>query len=97
MQNTATADIATKNSKLQELEDLSTGAGFWDDAASAQKTMAEISSLKKLIERVEGWGLSLEEVQEYLDLAQVVLHDSQRRLYEGARSRDRDKPGINLS
>jgi peptide chain release factor 2 len=62
-------DVAGKRARVGELEALAAAPDFWNDQAAAQKTMAQIASLKDDIGACESLVFAREEVEVLHDLA----------------------------
>ncbi|MFH1620175.1 MAG: peptide chain release factor 2 [bacterium] len=62
-------DMEKKRRLLRDGEERATAADFWNDAASAQKSMKELNDLKKDIERWARIKTGLEDAQAHFELA----------------------------
>lgn len=61
--------VAQKRELVTELQRKSAAPGFWDDAAAAQKTMAELSSAQEDVKGIDEATSKLEDAQAALELA----------------------------
>ncbi|MGN0070767.1 MAG: peptide chain release factor 2 [Atopobiaceae bacterium] len=61
--------VAQKRELVAELQRKSAAPGFWDDAAAAQKTMAELSSAQEDVKGIDEATSKLEDAQAALELA----------------------------
>jgi peptide chain release factor 2 len=61
-------DYDRKTRSLSELEKKTHAESFWNDQATAQKTMKEIADLRAEVDQIAGIGRSLEEARETLEV-----------------------------
>lgn len=66
-------DLETKEREVAKLEEKVAAAGFWDDAATAQKEMQRLVGLK---EEVERWNRRSRRVADALELADLAAGDA---------------------
>ncbi|MCQ2379630.1 MAG: peptide chain release factor 2 [Victivallaceae bacterium] len=62
-------DIPTRRIRLQELEKKMSAPDFWDDKDAAQETVAELSSVRGVIEPFDALNRAIGELPAMLDLA----------------------------
>ena len=65
-------DIAGKSRKIQALEDQASAGDFWNDPATAQRTMQQIAKLKS---QVTDWLSLAERIEDALELAEIADAD----------------------
>ncbi|NET49533.1 MAG: peptide chain release factor 2 [Merismopedia sp. SIO2A8] len=68
-------DIPALTARIQDLEQISAQPEFWDDQASAQRTLQELNDLKSHIEQFEGWHTQLGDAQAILELLELEPDD----------------------
>ncbi len=69
-------DIAALTAKIQDLEQLAAQPNFWDDQASAQRTLQELNDLKSNIEQYNRWKKSLEDAKAVLELLELETDEA---------------------
>lgn len=69
-------DPDTIREKIKEKEDFSSSEGFWDDQKKAEKTMAELKSLRSRISPCEELLTEVKDLQALYDLAEEASDDS---------------------
>lgn len=67
--NVDAVDIASYRASIRELQAESTSEGFWDDSERAQSQLKRLASHQALVARLERWGASLLEAEEFKSLA----------------------------
>ena len=70
-------DIAGKSRQIEELEEQASAGDFWNDPATAQRTMQQIARLNAL---VTDWGALAERIDDALELAEIADADMQAEL-----------------
>ena len=66
------ADVIDYDGLIQKVKDHeleSSKPDFWDDQQKAQGTLSEVTRLKALIARVDGWRASCDDVEEHIEMA----------------------------
>jgi peptide chain release factor 2 len=61
-------DVPALNARQQDLEQLASQSGFWDDQQSAQKQMRQLDEVKAQLEQLGGWRQAIEDGQATLEL-----------------------------
>ncbi len=69
-------DVPALNAKIQDLEQLSAQPDFWDDQATAQKHLQELSDYKSNLEQIQGWKNSLDDAGAILELLELEPDES---------------------
>jgi peptide chain release factor 2 len=69
-------DVPALNAKIQDLEQLSAQPDFWDDQATAQKYLQELSDCKSNLEQIQSWTNSLEDSGAILELLELEPDES---------------------
>jgi peptide chain release factor 2 len=69
-------DVPALNAKIDDLEQLSAQPDFWDDQATAQKHLQELSDYKSNLAQVQGWTDSLEDSSAILELLELEPDES---------------------
>lgn len=64
----ASLDLEKKARTIASLEEKMGQPGFWEDQVEAQRAAKELASLKREVEKIEGWQKTLEEAPVMLDL-----------------------------
>jgi peptide chain release factor 2 len=85
-------DLAGKERRLQEIEELSARNDFWDKPERATETLKEQTTLKGAVEKIKVAINSLEEAQIYYDLAKEG--GDQSALKDVSEPMERAKQGI---
>ena len=62
-------NIAMLRESVKDMEQESSQPGFWDSQEKAQDLLTEMNRVKALVERVEYWKSSCEDVDVLLDMA----------------------------
>jgi peptide chain release factor 2 len=62
-------DVETKRSELAEIEKRMSAPDFWDDKEAAQKTMGELSSVKKIVSGFDAMKSAIEDFSALAELA----------------------------
>lgn len=65
-------DLPSHELRALELEAVSSGPTFWDDAASAEASLRELSIHRDAVARVAGWRLAVGDARASLELAQEL-------------------------
>jgi hypothetical protein len=53
---------------IRDMEEESSQSKFWDDAQRAQSLLGELNRIKAMVERIEKWKTTCEDVEMLLDL-----------------------------
>ena len=72
-------DIVGKKEKINELENISMQADFWNDTESANKTISEMNSLKEIVSLVEDLSNEVNSDQELCEL--LLVDDDEEMLH----------------
>jgi len=70
-------DIAGKSRLIENLEAQASQGDFWNDPATAQRTMQQIAKLKTL---VDDWRALADRIKDALELAEIADADMQTEL-----------------
>lgn len=62
-------NVAMLKESVRDMEQESSQPGFWDSQEKAQELLTEMNRVKALVERVEYWQSSVEDVDLLLDMA----------------------------
>jgi PCRF domain len=62
-------NVAMLKESVRDMEQESSQPGFWDSQEKAQELLTEMNRVKALVERVEYWQTSIEDVDLLLDMA----------------------------
>jgi PCRF domain len=62
-------NVAMLKESVRDMEQESSQPGFWDSQEKAQELLTEMNRVKALVERVEYWQSSIEDVDLLLDMA----------------------------
>ncbi len=66
-------DVASKEARIAELEEISTQPDFWSDSAAAQKIMRELTTLRNQISGWQAISTGLDDTRELLELGDEEL------------------------
>jgi len=61
-------DVPALNARQQDLEQLASQSGFWDNQQCAQKQMRQLDEVKAQLEQLGGWRQAIEDGQATLEL-----------------------------
>ncbi|MCX7592952.1 MAG: peptide chain release factor 2 [Fischerella sp.] len=87
-------DIPALTAKIQDLEQIASQPGFWDDQIKAQKTLQELNDLKDHLQQYDRWQVSLEDTKAVLELLELesdeaLLHEAETTITQLNRELDR--------
>ena len=74
-------DVPALKAKIKDLEATASQPEFWDDQATAQRTLQDLSDYKGSLEQLHQWTTSLEDTQAILEL---LAEDNDALLFEEA-------------
>lgn len=64
-------DIPALTAKIQDLEQLAAQPEFWNNQASAQRTLQDLNDLKSHLQQLERWQSSLDDTKAILELLEL--------------------------
>jgi peptide chain release factor 2 len=65
-------DIPALTARIQDLEQVASQPEFWDDQATAQKTLQELNDYKSHLQQFEQWQTDLSDAQTALELLELA-------------------------
>lgn len=74
-------DVAGKESRIAEIEELMSSSSFWDHQEEAQKITSELSQLKQVVREATDFGSKLEDLETLVELVKESDED-EAELYE---------------
>jgi peptide chain release factor 2 len=87
----STFDIAGKRVRLAELQKRATAPDLWDDQATAQRVMADLSSIESDLRSYDDFAQALEDLEVLNELAREEDDDATAREVEAGIARLRDE------
>ncbi len=64
-------DLPALTAKIQDLEQVAAQPEFWDDQATAQRSLQELNDLKGHLQQLEAWRSKLEDTRAILELLEI--------------------------
>jgi peptide chain release factor 2 len=64
-------DLPALNAKISDLEQVAAQSDFWDNQASAQKTLQELNDLKSHLDNLDRWYATVEEAKTAVELLEL--------------------------